>query len=235
MRIAICDDNTLFLKQFEKQLLSFKQVTVVHTFSKLEDFLHSANNENKYDVVLMDIDWNHEKTGIDAAEELFQVSPNTKVIYVTGYTERYVQQTFLRKANVSGFLTKPINNVLLGANLDKVVQSLKVEEDVLTVKVHSSHISIPQKDIFFLESRDHTVLIYTRTETISVYERLKNIAEKLPASFIQCHKSFVVNMHEIQRFQANSILLKSGMIIPVSRSHYAETKTAFFTFMGKEL
>ena len=56
---------------------------------------------------------------------------------------------------------------------------------------------------------------------------------QLPKGFFQCHKSFVVNMRQIRRFQSPDILLKGGQKIPVSRNRYAQVKNAYFQFMGE--
>lgn len=87
--------------------------------------------------------------------------------------------------------------------------------------------------IVYLESRGHTVTIHTQSETVTVYERLEKLRPLLPEGFIQCHKSFLVNMRHIRRFLPQDILLDTHAQIPVSRSKYALTKETYFRYMGK--
>lgn len=103
----------------------------------------------------------------------------------------------------------------------------------MTLSSRGKPVFVPHREILYLESLGHTVNIHTAEEQITVYARLNNILQLLPDGFIQCHKSFVVNMRQIRRFQAPDILLKNGAKIPVSRNRYAETKSAYFKFMGQ--
>lgn len=234
MRIAVCDDNPLFLKEISAQLENLHMAVRVNVFSCLPTFFSSVEEGDPYDVVLMDIDWRQDETGMDVAEKLAQIAPRTKIIYVTGYNDRFSQQVFLHRANLSGYLVKPVDSGLLRANLVKVRKELvEQDEPLLTLSCRGKPVSVPHREILYLESLGHTVNIHTAEEQITVYERLNNILQQLPDGFIQCHKSFVVNMRQIRRFQPPDVLLKNGVKIPVSRKRYAETKAAYFKFMGQ--
>ena len=234
MRISICDDNPLFLAEFQKQIEELHLTEQVISFSNLNSFFSSIEEGSEYDAVLMDIDWRQDETGMDVAEILSNLSPRTKIIYVTGYNDRFSQQIFLHRANLSGYLVKPVDIDLLRANLEKVAEEVsRLEEPALTVRSRGKPIGVPYRDILYIESLGHTIRIHSAEETVVTYERLDSVTQRLPAGFIRCHKSFVVNMWQIRRFQTADILLKNGVLIPVSRKRYAETKTAYFKFMGQ--
>ena len=234
MRIAICDDNALCLAEIRKQIEELHIAEQLVSFSNLNTFFSTVEEGMTYDAVLMDIDWHQDETGMDVAEKLNDLSPRTKIIYVTGYNDRFSQQIFLHRANLSGYLVKPVDNELLRANLEKVATALdNQKESALTVSNHGKPIAIPHRDILYIESLGHTIQIHTAAETVVAYERLDAVTKLLPAGFIRCHKSFVVNMQQIRRFQPSDVLLKNGMLVPVSRKRYAETKAAYFKFMGQ--
>ncbi len=232
MRIAVCDDNQQFLGQIVQQLNSIPAVREVHSFSDLPSFLKEAM---PFDAVFMDINWNQSPTGIDMAETLLTKMPQTKIVYVTGYGEDYAQHIFLHPSNLSGFLTKPVDQKLLEANVQKIADQLHTQERSICVKAGSNTTIVPYDNIRYLESKGHNIVIHTTTDDLVIYERLQTFLKKLPPYFIQCHKSFVVNLRKIRRFQSTDILLKTGDVVPISRSRYAQTRTAYFTFMGMEL
>ena len=234
MWIAICDDNPLFLAEIRKQVEELHMTEPPACFSDLHAFWASVEEGVVYDAVLMDIDWRQSETGMDAAERLSRLSPRTRIIYVTGYNDRFSQQIFLHRANLCGYLVKPVDSRILRANLEKVEAELVLQEEaVLTVSSRGKPVSIPHRDIFYIESMGHTIRICTAEETAVVYERLDAVQKMLPPGFIRCHKSYIVNMRQIRRFQPPDILLKNGMSVPVSRKRYAETKEAYFKFMGQ--
>lgn len=236
MEIAVCDDNTSFLRTIEVQLKTLSLVENVYLFSDLNSFLFSIDGGKRYDAVLMDIEWDQGFTGLDAAKELYKLCPETKIIYITGYVEQFSQQIFLHRANLSGYLVKPVNMELLRANLQKVADTLPFEEiPPLILRKRGAPFPIPFREICFIESRGHTIHVRLGKETVTAYERLESILSALPAGFHQCHKSFIVNLSQIRRFLSGGVLMKNGECVPVSRARYAETKEAYFHFMGQKL
>lgn len=236
MRVALCDDNALFLQELEAQVNQASFVGVVHSFSDWKSLREAMEKGQTYDAVLMDIDLAGAETGIDAAETLYQRMPAAKIIFVTGYTERFVQQVFLHHSNLSGYLTKPVDPALLQANLQKIADGLEQrEEETLLLRINGAVTGIPFREINFIESRSHTVTFHMRNRTLAAYEKLGDLQQKLPPSFCRCHKSFIVNMRQIQQIQYTGILLKNGEQVPVSRTKYAQTRERYFRFMGREL
>ena len=234
MRIAVCDDNPLFLTEIQRQIEELHMTEQVVSYSKLNAFFSSIEEGIVYDAILMDIDWRQDENGMDVAEKLNELSPRTKIIYVTGYNDRFSQQIFLHRANLSGYLVKPVDSQLLRANLEKVKGELACQkEDMLTLSNRGKPVTIPCRDIFYIESMGHTVQIHTATDTIAAYERLDAVTKRLPVGFIRCHKSFVVNMWQIRRFLPTDVLLKNEVLVPVSRKRYTETKETYFRFMGQ--
>lgn len=233
MQLAICDDDRLFLERFRAQVETLGLTRKIDCFSGPEAFLASLEGGARYDAVLMDIDWKRDATGMDLAERLNEQSPRTKVIYVTGYNDRFSQQIFLHRANLSGYLVKPVDSALLRANLEKVAAAREEQEPVLTLTVSGRPVSIPHDEIVYLESLGHTVDIHTRSEVITVYERLDRLALLLPEGFLRCHKSFLVNMRRIRRFLEQDVLLDTGASVPMSRSRSAGAKADYFRYMGK--
>lgn len=236
MEIAVCDDNRQFLEGFEKELRKIPLIDTIFSFSDYNSFLFSIDQGRRYDAVLLDIDWEQERTGLDIAEELYKLSPGSKIIYVTGNSDRFSQHIFLHKANLSGFLTKPVDFELLYANLKKVADEIPFQEQpTLVLRRQGAPLSVPLREIFYIESQGHTVHIHTVSETITVYGRLENLFNILPESFYRCHKSYIVNMNQIRRFQSSDALLKNGKTVPVSRARQIETKEAYFTYMSQML
>jgi len=236
MEVAVCDDNRLFLQEIEWQLQTFSIVENIFLFSDLDTFLFSIDGGKRYDAVLMDIKWDDKAAGIDAAAELYKLCPETKIIFITGYVEQFSQQIFLNRTNLSGFLTKPVDAGLLLSNLQKVADALPLQEQPsLVLRQHGAPVSIPLREIFFIESDGHTVRVHTAGETVIAYERLASVLHSLPVGFYQCHKSYIVNMSQIRRFQSNEILLKNGERVPVSRGRNADTRDAYFRYMGQKV
>ena len=245
MQIAVCDDNAIVLREINELLLGMDVTENVCLFSDTAEFMRSVEQGKVYDVVLMDISFEQEdrqadrqadrQMGLDAAEALFKLCPATKVIYITGYID-YCTVIFLRRSNVTGFIKKPIDPDILRNNLLLAADSLSVgDEPVLILKQGGATVHVICCEILYIESSGHVIKTHTTSgEVIVTYERLANIINLLPPEFCQCHKSYVVNMRQIKRFESNNkIILKNCSSIPVSRSRYNEAKKKYFRFIGQ--
>ena len=95
--------------------------------------------------------------------------------------------------------------------------------------------SMPAKQILYIESSNHQTLIHTQNGTYAIYEKLSNLMPRLPDSFVQCHKSFAVNMSWIQRMDAGTLLLRDGTVLRVSRAFSAQTRERVFRFLTQQV
>jgi DNA-binding LytR/AlgR family response regulator len=208
----------------------------VSCFSDLSLFFSSIEEGHLYEAVLMDINWEQKKTGMDAATELYKCSPETRVIYVTRYSEKYAQLIFLHQANLSGYITKPVDVEILEANLQKVAAALPYsEQPALVVRQKGAILSIPFRQIFLIESLNHHVIIHYAEESAKIYETLGKIKAALPPEFCQCHKSYIINMRHVQCLRGSQFLLQNGKTVPVSRPKLSQTKDAYLKFVGEVL
>ena len=235
MKVAVCDDIKEVLKEIELLLKEIRFVKEVDTFTDVELLYAEINEGVKYDAVLMDIDWKVQKTGIDFAEKLYSTSPYIKIIFVTAYTMDYVEDAVLKTKNLSGFITKPVKKEILEKILEKIQIQNQEFDEKLVVKYKSNITVISFRDIYYLESNLHKVNIKLNNQEYQCTERLPVIKERLGKQFIECHKSYVVNMEHISEIRNTELELENGEIIPISKKRYAETKIKFFEYMAERI
>ncbi len=236
MRIAICDDDRRVLESIRALVEPNDRVNQIHEFSSLEEIWSAIEEGKKFDLILMDIEWNLPRNGIDFAADLVQVSPNTQVIYVTGYSDRFAQRIFLKPGNICGYLIKPVEAQLLSQLIEKAWQTLQeCEEEKLMVQQKGVIHAVPLRKIYYLESRGHQVMIHTAKEPILCYDRLENMKDRLPMYFLQCHKSYLVNLDNVRRIEKNRMILKNEAEVPISKARYAQAREAYFRYAGETL
>ena len=120
MRIAVCDDNLIFLEEMQKRLNRYPDVGGISLFSNMEHFFEELEEGGDFDLVMMDLDWKGEETGLEFAERLYRSAPHMAVIYITGYNDRFAQHVLLSETNLIGYLTKPVGESILARYLEKV-------------------------------------------------------------------------------------------------------------------
>lgn len=236
MRIAICDNESIAADALLQKISDAAKSDHIQKFTSIQQFWNVIEDGGIFHVVFMDIDWEQSLDGIDFAARLYKVCPNTQIIYVTGYNDRFSQKIFLQPANLCGYLLKPVDETLLRNLLQKAEHILARQSDEkLLVQQKGIIHAVGFREIVFLESAGHQVWIHTHDRLLSCYERLELIKTRLPDCFLQCHKSYLVNMDYIQYIEKNNILMNNGERIPVSKAQYANTRSSFFRYMGKIL
>lgn len=235
LNIAVCDDNPIFLDQFRSLVPTLRQIEEARFFQFPGQLLEEiAGGRFRPDLVLMDIQFDGDKTGLHWAEELFRLAPEVGVICVTGYNDRYAQQILLHDINLIGYLTKPLDRAVLCRYLDKAL-SKKQGRSYLTFVLRGQTYSISANSIVYIESRNHTAIVHAREENFEFYEKLSDLLPRLPDCFVQCHKSYLVNLDRISRLEPGHLLLDGGRVVPVSKAFQPQLKDSFFRHIGQAL
>lgn len=232
MKAAICDDQPQALEELKNVLLQIPLINTVHIYSKMDNFWATLNAGIYFDVVFMDIDWKQNETGIDFAGKLYEICPYTKIIYVTAYTMDYVEDAFLSYSNLSGFLKKPVDEEKLLRNLEKIQKEQSISRGKLLIYYQSSYMVIPFQDILYLESQLHKTIVVLKNCEFLCNEKLETLKRQLDDRFLNCHKSYSINMQYIQEFRSREIILEEGYIIPVSKAKAKEAREKFFEYMA---
>lgn len=118
----------------------------------------------------------------------------------------------------------------VGWNCD-VKECMDCEVNSLTISSQGKIIRINTDKIRCIESHNHRVYIYTDKEKYTVYEKLSDILQRLPESFIQCHKSFLVNLEYVEALEGKEIILIEGRRISISRTYYNQTKDKIMEYI----
>ena len=229
MRVAVCDDQPEILQEMQELLLKEEDIRKVDIYSDIEIFFCMVNEEKEYDVVFMDIDWKAEKTGIDFARQLYQSCPYTKLVYITSYTLEYVEDIFLGQSNLSGFLTKPVRIEQLKKIFDKIQRETQEDGGKLLIKRQGGMLAIPFSEIRYLENRLHKTYIYTMRQECQCGENMETLKQQLDQRFLNCHKSYIVNLSQIERIE-DKLILKNGEILPIARRRKSELLKRFMQY-----
>lgn len=115
--VFIVDDHKLILDAWTRLLKDFDQIEIIGTASTGQK-AHSAINELRPDIVLMDINLNGD-SGIELTGEISKTLPKTKIIGLSMHDDIVFVKQMLRKG-ASGYLTKNIDTVELVQAIEEV-------------------------------------------------------------------------------------------------------------------
>ena len=116
MKIICVDDERILMEDIVSLCLELPNITEAKGFTKPREALKWLKN-NSADIALLDIDM-PEINGLELAAAIKDVSPNTAIIFLTGYS-RFAAEAF--KLHASGYLLKPIDKKELKAEIDYAI------------------------------------------------------------------------------------------------------------------
>jgi DNA-binding LytR/AlgR family response regulator len=156
----------------------------------------------------------------------------------------FVNKT-LRDEDVSKLLrTAPKLRGLIKRMYDEVRRLSGEDNDddddgsVFPVKTTSGTRLMRACDIFFFEAQGRKIALRTRAQEITFYSNFEQLINQLPNAFIRCHRGFIVNTRKVRSasFADNTLTMKDGSAVPISRTYRAIVRTAIDrTGGGKEL
>jgi DNA-binding LytR/AlgR family response regulator len=205
------------------------------------------------DILLMDINIQGPKDGVDTAAALMRIRP-IPLIYLTAFTDA---QTVARvkHTNPSAFLTKPysIENVRIAIDLalhhfaeakpasqvGRVVplQSSAIKRsdkehflqlrDHIFIKQNYRFVKFRLSEIQFVEADNNYVNIHTANQKFAVRLALTDLLERLDfPRLIRVHRSFAVNLDEIISFDEHLIRVGTHEV-PIGRNFRQEFMDQF--------
>lgn len=211
--IAI-DDEPLALEVIKSHAGKIKELDLVASFTDpLKAFEYFQ--ENPADLVLLDINM-PDLNGIQLAK---LINTKAEIVFTTAYSE-YATDGFELAA--TDYLLKPIRFERFLKMISRVkenLQSRNKEQDSLFVKDGSKWVRIELSKLMFVQANDNYVVFQEDENKVMARMTLSEVNNLIPnKSFIQIHRSFIVNSTKINKIENHMIEL-NGIKIPVSRKY----------------
>lgn len=231
MRIAVCDDEKVQRELLKKYLAEWeesrKNPLEIRTFSSGEEFLFAWEDDKKYDLIILDIEMG-QLNGMELADKIRKQNEELPILFVTGY-DRYMAQGY--EVAALHYLLKPLNKEKFFDVLDKLKKKGKPEEKLL-FQTTDGVVSLPESKIWYLEARAHQCILYTKEEEYILKTSMGETVKQMENSreFVQCHRSYLVNVRYISSIVKPELILDDGRRLPVSRSAEKRVNQAFIEF-----
>ncbi|MEG0941962.1 MAG: LytTR family DNA-binding domain-containing protein, partial [Oscillospiraceae bacterium] len=185
------------------------------------------------DILITDIELGSRENGIALTRRIKSKYPHMKVIFITGHLE-FALDIF--DAEPVYFLGKPVDDEKLRSALHAAQAALEEDKaNCLTIAVRGEVLRLRFSRILYLESELRSVSIHNVEETLTVHCKLSDLEEGLPANFLRCHQSFIINMDRVKSMNSASFILSNGDAIPISRTKVSETRDEFLNYIGDKV
>lgn len=207
----IVDDDPMTRKILASFVDQTDSLLLAGTFENAIDAGNFLEGE-EVDILLLDV----EMPGMSGLELIDSLVRKPRIILITS-KEKYAVDAF--EADVADYIVKPATLPRFLKAIHKAIESLpeknqpEIRQDKLFIKSGSQWIGISIEEISLVEALADYVKIHTPAKRYTVYSSMKGIAAKLPNDqFMRVHRSFIVNIGQIEKIEDNTLILGDHLI-----------------------
>ncbi len=212
MNIGIVEDdkiNAQDLMDVINKWLSANKYTnckLIH-YNSGEELLYNYKNKHlEFDIVFMDVMLSG-ISGLQTAEGLRNLGYSKGIVFTSNYTDcNYMQKSFY--VNAINFYSKPVTL----SDIDFCMCSL-CKEKIHKYYFNSIMYSIAYSEIAFFESDRNYIIIHPAEVSLlhpKYKDNLSTIIKQTPKSFVQVHRSYIVNISYVTKIEGKIIFLKTN-------------------------
>ena len=228
IKIAVLDDKQPYIDKVkvmldEQIMLSYK----IFEYNTSDDFLR-ALEDNNFDIVFLDIRLDT-KDGIEVGKIINARNKLTNIIFISEYPE-YFKDVY--KVSHSYFLTKEFEKERFEDAMQKAIKNIERKVIIFNTKKGIEKVTV--NNIVYCESNKRQIKIYMIDgNCLEYYANMNDIESLLPkASFLKTHKSFILNMNFIRKFDRLNVYMEQDYIVPISRTYKDEVREKITCYMG---
>jgi len=236
IKIAICDDDKNMAGELENIINKDKQngleISINMYFSG--EGLCSALQQNEYfDIIFLDIQMKG-MSGIDTAKYLRNDSCNneTVLIFVSSY-ETYHKELY--PVSPMAFISKPVKESEVIKVFRTALQKVISNNETFFVKNGRDTHRLRKSEIAYFESYGRKMILHTNNEKYEYYQSIADLLANLNDNdFIQIHKSYVVNLNNVNRFSSRCLLMSNNSELSIGAKFSAAVKTKTTDYIKKK-
>ncbi len=242
IRIAICDDEKNIRAYIHSLVRKQSIVCEVTEYASADEYLSSGT---EHDLLFLDIEMNGSASGMDGMSMARRIRDmelirQPIIIFVTGY-EKYVYDAF--DVDAFQYLLKPIDEQKFAEVFSRAAGKILFESEqkkkTLVIQCGSESKVIPLSNIYYLESRNHKIVLHLKEgeqaslRSLEYYAKIGDLEKELRGQFYRIHRGYLVNLAYVEGYDKTEIILVDGNRLPLSQK-YDDFAAAYLRFMQWE-
>lgn len=227
LKAIIIDDDINYALEIE-MILDKLGVKIAGKFKAWKNVLPQLKKLQP-DFIILDIFLAQQENGLDFAEKLKLL--HIPYIVCTGYPyQEYADKAFQQGAY--GFFTKPLDKAGFSFKVRQLLAKLRDDtfKNYLPIKDKNIHVKVPFKEIQWLEiDGNYTSIVLVSGNRYIQKQSLKKYLDLLGVSFMQIHRSYVVNTYHIKSLDgnSNSVNFRNGQSLPIGSKFKSDITRLF--------
>ena len=229
-RIAYCGGGPMgdeqFLDSLERVLGEISRTCLISHFPSHSSLLAALEQKpSACALVFLDVPRGEEETGAAFVKRLRQFAPRLPVVLISGTFEPadYTIQSLHH-------LPRPVS----GERLKEILLYVLQPPRPLLLRQAGSMQVVPLQQILYIEVFSHQLQVHTLAgQVLSASGTLTQIQQEAPdGQFLRCHKSYLVNLANVEGIRRYQIQLTGGLCVPTSKKNYSQVRRSVLEYFA---
>lgn len=229
MKIAICDDEQIYIDNIVKHLDIFSaENNIDFEKSIFTDSSDILSCDIKFDIAVLDIEMDN-MNGIKLGEELRKRNPHIILIYVTAH-RKYLDDAL--NLNAVRFFEKPLDSQRFYRGLSDAIKRIDHSSINFYLKDQKIMERISVQDIIFVEIEKRKTRIVTKAKEYHSDHHISFWRDNLTSTiFISPHKSYIINFNYVTEYERNYVVLDEKYKVNIARNKQSDFYRKFMHFV----
>lgn len=229
MRIAICDDEKLYIDNIIQHLDFFSRNNNVsfeyYTFTSAADMLEC---DKRFDIAILDIEMDG-MNGIKLGEELKERNRHIILMYITAH-KKYLDDAL--NLNAVRFFEKPLDSQRFYRGLKYAINRIDTSFVNFYLEEKGAVQRIPVQDIIYVEIEKRKTKVITPEKEYHSVNHISFWKEQLTGSmFCSPHKSYIINLNYVSYYERTNVILDNKYPVAIARNNQSAFHKKFMRFM----
>lgn len=242
--IAICDDESDFIKYMKKMLFKSglkKEEVTFYEYTSGEEFIYSLEWCENVDLLILDMQMK-KLDGHKTAKLFRKQFPSSVIVFCSGVCLPTVESF---EVTPFRYLLKEYTDEKMLRELKVIIQEMKNKstEPVIIGTWNYNAVKLRLEEILYISIARNGSNIHINPESIK-YEFENHITskKKLPELYLMlkdygfeyAHNSYIVNMNHIKRKTIQELELSDGTVLSIARSKEKNLRASFAKYKAQK-
>ncbi|MBQ9265495.1 MAG: response regulator transcription factor [Bacilli bacterium] len=215
INIAVVEDEKVEQDRvkdlFKKIELRINEKFNISYFNNGNEFLFNFE-ATKFDLILMDIDLNSDKNGLEVSHEVRKSDNDVIIVFMTNLAQYAIDGY---KVNAFDYIIKPILELDFITRIENAISHIKSKKRTkILVSVSGKKVVLELKNIYYVEVLNHNLFYHTNIGVLETRGSLKALAEELKNDgFSLCNTCYLVNLRHVEHISGYIVKVKGDELL----------------------
>lgn len=229
MRIAICYSQLDYMNELKRIIYRYavkmKLELVVECYLSGEDMLRA---ERKYNIVFLEYGFT-DRARLKTAQKIKALNPFCSMVLI-GSEGVFAGDVFM--ITPAGYLTRSVSEEQVYRILSEYFYKIGSKYPLL-IKSRGDTFCLNTSEIVYLEANNKRCIVHLEEDEIDCNKTMAKVYEDLPKRlFLKINRAFVINFRYIDKFNRDSVILKNGERLYISRNYHKSFKEDYISLIN---